>query len=91
MIESFSPEPLTPLTVEEALEAWGDKPLIWGGIPCVLLEEAAPEAELEQYLRDLLAWLDGRPIILNVVDMVLPINEIGRVHRIAQMVEEYAL
>ena len=88
MIESFSPEPLTPLTVEQALEAWGDHPLIWGGIPCPLLEADAPVAELEEYLYGLLEMLDGRPIILNVVDMVLPINEIERVQRIAEIVEE---
>ena len=91
VIESFSPAPLTPCTVKEAMGVWGEKPLVWGGIPCVLLEAGTPEAELEGYLRDLLAFLDGRPIILNVVDMVLPINEIDRVRRIAEIVEEYAI
>lgn len=91
VIESFSPAPLTPLTVQEAMAVWGEKPLIWGGIPCVLLESATPISELEDYLVGLLVMLDGRPIILNVVDMVLPINEIERVRRIAEIVEEHAL
>ena len=91
VIESFSPAPLTPLTVEDALTVWGDHPLIWGGIPCPLLEADAPMAELEDYLYGLLEMLDGRPIILNVVDMVLPINEIGRVRRIAEIIEEHEL
>ncbi len=91
VIESFSPAPLTPLTVEDALSVWGDHPLIWGGIPCPLLEADAPMAELEDYLYGLLEMLDGRPIILNVVDMVLPINEIERVRRIAEIIEEHEL
>lgn len=91
VIESFSPAPLTPLTVGEALRVWDDKPLIWGGIPCVLLEAGTPLVELEDYLHGLLEMLDGRPIILNVVDMVLPINDIERVRRIAEIVEEHTL
>jgi hypothetical protein len=91
VIESFSPAPLTPLTVETALGVWGDKPLIWGGIPCPLLEADAPLSELEDHVRNLLVKLDRRPIILNVVDMVLPINEIERVRRIAEIVEEHAI
>ena len=90
VIESFSPDPLTPLTVEEAMDAWGDKPIIWGGIPCLFLEADAPLAELEDYVYGLLEMLAGRPMIFNVVDMVLPINEIDRVRRIAEIVEERA-
>ena len=91
VIESFSPYPLTPLTVQEAMDAWGDKPIIWGGIPCPLLEAESPLSEMEDYVYGLLDMLDGRPMIFNVVDMVLPINEIERIRRIAEILEEYEL
>lgn len=91
VIESFSPVPLTPCTVAEAQAAWQGKPLIWGGIPSPLLEAATPDAEFEAAIHSLLDTLAGQPAILNVTDMVLPINEIERVQRIAEMVEAYAL
>jgi len=91
VIESFSPAPLTPCTVTQAQAAWQGKPLIWGGIPSPLLEAATSEAEFEAAIRALLDTLAGQPAILNVTDMVLPINEIERVQRIAEMVEAYAL
>jgi hypothetical protein len=35
--ESFTPQPLTELSFEEAWEKWRNGPLIWGGIPSDLL------------------------------------------------------
>ncbi len=87
VIESFSPAPLTPCTVQEANAAWQGKPIIWGGIPSPLLEENTSETEFEAAIQRLLDELDGRPMILNVADMVLPNNDIGRVRRIAEMIE----
>lgn len=91
VIESFSPVPLTPVRIEEVLELWGDSPIFWGGIPCIYLEEETPQQEFEDYIHYLLDTLNGRPAILNVVDMVLPINKIERVQRIAEIVEDYPL
>ncbi len=91
VIESYSPAPLTQVSVEETLEVWQGHPIFWGGIPCIYLEETTPQEEFENYVRYLLDTLDGRPAILNVVDMVLPINSIERVARIAEIVEEYEL
>jgi hypothetical protein len=85
--ESFSPYPLTPCRLEEAWAAWEHGPLIWGGIPSPMLEARTSEAEFEVYLEQLLALIQGRPIILNVVDLVLGISSITRIQRIAQRVE----
>lgn len=91
VIESYSPAPLTQVTIEETLEMWEGHPIFWGGIPCTYLEESTSQQEFEEYIRYLLEALDGRPAILNVVDMVLPINSIERVARIAEIIEEYQL
>ncbi len=89
--ESFSPAPLTPCPFDEAWSAWEKGPLIWGGIPSPLLEERTPEAEFERYMQRLLETVGSRPIILCVVDMVLPNNSIERIRAIADRVERHAL
>ncbi len=89
--ESFSPAPLTPVTVADALAAWPDKPIFWGGIPSPLLEEGTSDAEFEAAIANLLDTIGDRLCILNVVDMVLPINRIDRIARIAERVEAHPL
>jgi hypothetical protein len=91
LCESISPAPLTPFTFAEIWEAWRDGPIIWGGIPSPLLEAMTSEAEFEQAIEELLVTVDNGRIILGVTDMVLPINQVERVHRIAQKVEEHRL
>lgn len=86
--ESFSPAPLTPVTVGDALDAWPAHPIVWGGIPSPLLEPRTPFEELETYIRNLLTVIGSRPIILNVVDMVLPNDDIERIRAIAQWLTE---
>jgi uroporphyrinogen-III decarboxylase len=89
--ESFSPAPLTPCPFAEAWRAWAKGPLIWGGIPSPLLEARTPEAEFQRYMRCLLEIVGDRPIVLCVVDMVLPNNSIERIRAIADLVERHPL
>ena len=89
--ESFSPVPLTPVTVDEALAAWANGPVIWGAIPSPILEARTPQAEFEAHVDLLLQTVGERPIILCITDMVLPINHIERVRAIAQRVEDFPL
>jgi hypothetical protein len=81
--ESFSPYPLTPCRLEEALAAWPNGPLVWGGIPSPLLEESTSPEEFESCLEDLFQTID-RPMVLGVVDLFMRHNSIERVERIAQ-------
>jgi hypothetical protein len=85
--ESFSPEPLTPCTFEEAWQAWRSGPLIWGGIPSPYLEERTSPAEFERYLDGVLERAAERPIILGIVDIFMRHNDIERVRRIAERIE----
>ncbi len=84
--ESFSPAPLTPVTVAEALAHWPVKPLIWGGIPSPLLEARTPFGVLEDYMQGVLATVGTRPLLLNVVDMVLANDDIERIRAIARWI-----
>lgn len=89
--ESFSPAPLTPVMVADALAAWPTKPIFWGGIASPLLEDGTSDAEFEAAITSLLETIGDRRCILNVVDMVLPINRIERIARIAELVEAHPL
>jgi uroporphyrinogen-III decarboxylase len=88
--ESFSPAPLTPCTLEEALAAWENGPTIWGGFPSPLLEERTPEDEFHAYLERVLDLLGTWPAILGVGDAVLGNNLIERVRAMADRIRERA-
>jgi len=44
MAETFTTDPMVDCTLEEARQAWGDRVIIWGGVPSILLEPSVPEA-----------------------------------------------
>ncbi len=77
--ESFSPQPLTDCTFEEAWKAWEGKPLIWGGIPSPLLEESVSEQAYRDQVQRLLETVGNDPVIFGVVDLFLRHNSIERV------------
>jgi hypothetical protein len=85
--ESFSPQPLTACTFDEAWQAWQGGPLIWGGIPSPYLEERTPAEVFERYLDGVLERASQRPIILGIVDLFMRHNDIERVRRIAERLE----
>lgn len=81
--ESFSQQPLTSCPLEEALQAFHNGPMIWGGIPSPWLEENVSQADFEGYIEQLLAMID-RPCILGIVDLFMRHNSIERAAYIAQ-------
>ena len=90
--ESISPLPLTQCTFDETWEAWRGGPIIWGGIPSPLLEEArTDEAAFREFVAHLLATVGAGPIILGVGDLVMGNNSIQRVKYIAEQVETHEL
>ncbi len=89
MAECFVTAPMVPTTLAEARAAWGDRVIIWGGVPSVILEPQFSAAEFEAYLREIFAVVgDGAAFILGVADNVMPGAEIERVRRITEMVSK---
>jgi hypothetical protein len=77
-----------PTTLAEARAAWGDRVIIWGGVPSVILEPQFSDAEFEAYMRDLFRVIgDGDAFILGVADNVMPGADIERVRRITAMAQ----
>jgi len=84
--ESISPAPLSDYTFDEAWEIWEDGPIIWGGIPSSMLEQATPERDFRDYVERLLHTVGDGAIILGIGDMVMENNLIERVRQIAKEV-----
>lgn len=88
MVECFVTAPMVPLTLAQAREAWGERVIIWGGLPSLLFSPSVPEAEfrafvLEQF--DIIA--PGDAFILGVADNVMPDSLIDRVAWVSEQVE----
>jgi hypothetical protein len=90
MVECFVTAPMVPLTVEEAREAWGDRVIIWGGLPSTLLSPNVSEDEFHDYMYDLFETIaPGDAFILGVADNVMPDSLIERVAWVTEFVEEH--
>ena len=89
MVESFVTAPMVPLTLERAREVWGDRVILWGGLPSLLLAPSFPEDEFRSYMRQLLKIIaPGDAFILGVADNVMPDSVIDRVAWVSEMLEE---
>lgn len=90
MVESFCTSPMVKVTLKEAIDAWGKKIIIWGGIPSTLLVPAVvPDHRFNDYIKEICEVLTKNDcrVILGVSDNVMPETDIGRLKVIAEMVE----
>lgn len=89
MVECFVTAPMVPLTLERARRVWGERVIIWGGIPSLLLSPSVPESEFREYMDRLFRTIaPGDAFILGVADNVMPDSLIERVAQVSEMVEE---
>lgn len=90
MAETFTTAPQVTCTLEEARRAWGERVIIWGGLPSVLLESAYPVEAFERYMRNLFGTIaPGNAFILGVADNIMPGALLERLERVAEMVDEW--
>ena len=88
MAECFVTEPMVPTTMSEARRAWGDRVIIWGGVPSVILEAPYTDEQFEQFMDNLFRTIaPGKAFILGIADNAMPGSKIERIKRITQMVE----
>jgi hypothetical protein len=89
MAECFATHPMVPTTLAEARAAWGDRVIIWGGVPSVILEEPFTEEQFEAYMDDLFRTIaPGGAFILGIADNAMPGSQIERIKRITAMVQQ---
>ena len=89
MVECFATHPLVPTTLAEARAAWGNRMIIFGGVPSVILEPPFTEEQFEAYMDDLFRTIaPGDAFLLGIADNAMPGSDVRRIRRITQMVEE---
>jgi hypothetical protein len=87
--ESLTPAPMTHASLVEIQRSWGDKMLIWGGIPSTILCPATPEEEFERFLDTLFEQVVPKSnLILGVGDNIVADAFLERVVRISTLVRE---
>ena len=89
MVECFVTHPMVPTTLAEARAAWGERVIIFGGVPSVILEEPFTDEQFEQYMDGLFRVIaPGKAFILGIADNAMPGAKIERIRRITQVVEQ---
>jgi hypothetical protein len=88
VVEAIVPEPMTDLTMKEALDAVRGEVVIQGGIPAVLMcPQGGTRDDLKSYLRRLLETVPiGERFVLGMSDNVPPDADFDRVRMISDMV-----
>lgn len=87
--DTFATAPLVRCTLAEARRAWGDRVVIWGGLPSTLLEDAVGGEEFEREMRAIFRTVaPGRAFILGVSDNIMPGARFDRLLRVRDLVEE---
>ena len=89
MVECFVTDPMVETTLAEARAAWGDRVIIWGGVPSAILEAPFTDEQFEQYMDQLFRTIaPGGAFILGIADNAMPGSKIERIRRLTEMVEE---
>ncbi len=86
--DCFACAPLVQQTLEQVRIAWGDKLIIWGGIPSTILLPSCPEEQFHAYLERFADEIsDGRAIIVGVSDNVMPGTSYSRISQMIRRVQ----
>lgn len=88
--DAFTPPPATTVTVREALDAWENEVMVFGGIPSMMFGPGVSDAEFEAYVTSLLRSI--RPedrFALGFGDMVAMDASFDRVQLMARLYAEH--
>ncbi len=89
MVECFVTAPMVPLTLRRARQVLGERVIIWGGLPSLLMSPTVAEEDFRAYMRELLEVVaPGKAFILGVADNVMPDSAIERVGWVSTLLEE---
>jgi hypothetical protein len=89
MVECFVTAPMVPVTLKQAREAWGNRVIIWGGIPSTMLSPSVEESDFRRYVSEVLRTVaPGDAFVLGVADNVMPDSIIERIVWISEFLEK---
>lgn len=87
MAECFVTAPMVETTLAQARAAWGDRVIIWGGVPSVILEDSFSDDQFEAFIDQLFSTIaSDNAFILGVADNVMPGGKLERIQRITELV-----
>lgn len=90
LLDCFITHPQVRVTMKEARNIFGDRVIIWGGVPAIILEDTYSEVEFESFMRQLFRDIaPGNAFIMGVSDEIMPESNFDRVIRIGEMIKEY--
>ena len=90
VLEALTPAPVGDIPIEE-IGGWlaGDA-IVWGGLPGVYFTDLVSDAEFDAFVLRVLAVMRREPrYVLGVADQVPPGSRMGRIARVAKLVEQY--
>lgn len=89
MQECFTTAPMVSCTLQEARSKWGNRMIIFGGLPSVILEESVSDEQFEAYMDELFRTIaPGDAFILGVADNATRTSMISRIRRVTELVQE---
>ncbi len=89
MAECFTCAPMVQCTLEAARSIWGEKVIIFGGIPSTIITESVSEKTFHSYVDDLFKIIaPGKAIILGIGDNVMPETIWDRFLHLTRTIEE---
>jgi hypothetical protein len=89
MAECFVTSPMVKTTLAEARAAWGDRVIIWGGIPSAILESPFDDEQFERYVDEVFRTIaPGKAFLLGIADNAMPGSRIDRIRRITEIVQQ---
>jgi hypothetical protein len=89
MAECFCTDPMVTVTLEDAIDYWEDRVIIWGGIPSVILcPDSCSYNDFIDYMNAIITLIRTRKcrVILGVSDNVMPETKFCRLEKVTEMV-----
>lgn len=90
IIEAVTPYPVGDIKLEDLRSHVKEDTIIWGGLPGGFFSESFPEAEFEEWVKQVLSLMrkDHR-FVMGVADQVVPLSSPDRIRKVARLVEQY--
>ncbi len=90
MAECFVTAPMVAVTLEQARAAFGERVIVWGGIPSSILCDPFPDDAFRRYILDVFKTIaPGKAFILGVADNVMAEARFDRIAYISEMVARH--
>jgi len=92
-IDCFATDPIVTTTFEEAVDAWKDQVVIYGGVSSnLVIPSICSEGDFDNYLRKLFKTIKEKPcrVLVGIADLVMPNADMNRVEKVARVVERFS-